>query len=162
MRIFRQRAETVTPIFSALILTILLFAGAVAVSSDAASARPLLPAERQYIPYRGVLPPCDDPAVFERIQSHFFQRESEFWKTGLAIDGFDRVREVGFRTNGLDYIPRRYCVARAHMNDAKLREVTYSIDEDLGIIGFGFEVEWCVRGLDRLNAFAPNCTMALP
>ena len=38
----------------------------------------------------------------------------------------------------------------------------YSINEDLGIIGFGFGVEWCVGGLDRNDAYAPNCKMARP
>jgi hypothetical protein len=128
----------------------------------AAEARPLVPAEARYSPFPGLVPACDNPAVFERIQSRFLARETEFWKSGLAIVGFDHAREIGFRSNGLDYIPRRYCVARALMNDTKVRAVTYSVDEDLGIIGFGFDVEWCVAGLDRLNAYAPGCKMARP
>lgn len=129
--------------------------------SNSAFARPLSPAE-EYFHYSGRLPACDDPAVFERIQSRFGDREREFWKSGLEITGFDHVREIGFRSNGVDYIPRRYCMARAYMNNHKLRDVSYTIAEDLGIIGFGFGVEWCVAGLDRLNAFAPNCAMARP
>jgi|SRR6516164_1947668 hypothetical protein len=142
-------------------LALALLAAGVASFSNV-TARPLVPAERRYIPYDGQLPSCDDPSVFERIQSRFNDRETEFWKTGLTILGFDTVEEIGYRTNGLDYIPRRYCVARAFMNDERVREVSYSIVEDQGIIGFGFGVEWCVAGLDRLAAFAPNCKMARP
>ncbi|WP_051952665.1 hypothetical protein [Methylocapsa aurea] len=127
-----------------------------------AAARPLVPAERRYSPYDGILPACDDPAALERIQSRFHDRESEFWKTGLEILGFEKVTEIGYRSNGLDYIPRRYCVARAYMNDAQLRSVSFSINQDLGIIGIGFGVEWCVSGLDRNDAYAPNCKMARP
>jgi hypothetical protein len=127
-----------------------------------AAARPLGPAERRYIPYDGVLPACGDPAVFERIQGRFHDREAEFWNTGLEILGFEDVREIGYKTNGEDYIPRRYCTARADLNDEKPRQVSYSINEDLGIIGFGFGVEWCVAGLDRNDAYAPNCKMARP
>ncbi|HUI19634.1 MAG TPA: hypothetical protein VLZ74_01125 [Methylocella sp.] len=128
-----------------------------------AAARPLVPAERRYIPYSGVLPACDDPAVFERIQGRFHDREAEFWDTGLEIVGFEEVREIGYKTNGEDYIPRRYCIARAYLNDEKKpRQVSYSINEDLGIIGFGFGVEWCVAGLDRNDAYAPKCKMARP
>ncbi|MGH6840749.1 MAG: hypothetical protein ACREDV_01440, partial [Methylocella sp.] len=58
----------------------------------AAAARPLVPAERRYIPYDGLLPACDDPAVFERIQGRFLDRETEFWNTGLEIIGFEDVR----------------------------------------------------------------------
>ncbi|MCI0734716.1 MAG: hypothetical protein L0Y50_00310 [Beijerinckiaceae bacterium] len=127
-----------------------------------AAARPLVPAERRYLPYSGVLPACDDPSVFERIQGRFHDRESEFWNTGLEILGFDEVREIGYNTNGYDYIPRRYCTARAILNTIRPHAVSYSIAEDLGIIGFGFGIEWCVSGLDRNFAYAPNCKMARP
>ncbi|HLH10509.1 MAG TPA: hypothetical protein VKV77_01380 [Methylovirgula sp.] len=128
----------------------------------AANARPQVPAEQRYDYYRGVLPSCADPGVFERIQSRFGAREGEFWKSGLTIVGFDGVREIGFRSQGLDLIPRRYCIARALFNNRSVRSVSYSIDEDLGIIGWGYDVEWCVEGLDRNHAFAPNCRMAQP
>jgi hypothetical protein len=141
------------------VLAVVLAAGA---SLDAASARPLVPAERRYLPYTGVLPACDDPAVFERIQGRFHDRESEFWNTGLEIMGFVEVKEIGYKTNGEDYIPRRFCSARAYLNDEKPRQLSYSIGEDLGIIGYGFGVEWCVAGLDRNDAYAPNCKMARP
>jgi hypothetical protein len=141
------------------VLAVALAAGA---SLDAASARPLVPAERRYLPYTGVLLACDDPAVFERIQGRFHDRESEFWNTGLEIMGFVEVKEIGYKTNGEDYIPRRFCSARAYLNDEKPRQLSYSIGEDLGIIGYGFGVEWCVAGLDRNDAYAPNCKMARP
>ena len=128
-----------------------------------ACARPLVPAERRYLPYDGMLPACGDPSVFNRIQWNFRERETEFWNTGLEILGFDDVKEIGYKTNGEDYIPRRYCIARAFLNDEKKpRQVSYSISEDLGIIGFGFGVEWCVSGLDRENAYARHCKMARP
>ncbi len=145
---------------------LLLAAGVMAAvfgcSSFAALARPLVPAEHRYDYYSGRLPSCGDPYVFERIQSRFHDRESEFWKSGLEILGFDEVREVGMRSNGLDYIPRRYCMARAHMNNQSVRTVSYAIAEGMGIIGFGFGVDWCVAGLDRNYADAPNCKMARP
>jgi hypothetical protein len=126
-------------------------------------ARPLVPAERRYSPYDGVLPACDDPAVAQRISWNFRQREDEFWDSGLEILGFGEVRETGYKTNGLDYIPRRYCRARAWLNDQrKPHQVFYAISEDLGIIGIGFGIEWCIVGLDRNDAFAPNCKMARP
>jgi hypothetical protein len=142
----------------------MLFAAGLAatVLSAPASGRPLVPAERQYLPYYDMVPPCDDPVVFARIQRRFFDREAEFWNSGLEILGFERVSEIGYKTNGLDYIPRRYCSAWAYFNDAKWRSVFYSLDEDLGIIGYGFGVTWCVEGLDRNDTFAPHCKMVRP
>jgi hypothetical protein len=133
-----------------------------ACNSHPALARPQVPAEDRYDSYQGSLPSCADPSVFERIQSRFHAREAEFWKSGLEIVGIHQVREIGFRSNGLDLIPRRYCVATAQMNNQSVREVSYSIDEDLGIIGWGFDVEWCLEGLDRNYTYAPDCKIARP
>jgi len=141
----------------------LLFAAcALFAAVDAVQARPLTPAESRYSRYSGMLPACDDPGVLSRIQSRFWNREAEYWNSGLEILGYDRVREIGFRSNGADYIPRRYCMARAYLNDQTARDVSYSVGEDLGFIGWGYGVEWCVSGLDRNYAFAPNCKMARP
>jgi hypothetical protein len=127
-----------------------------------AAARPLTPAEKQYIPYEGLAPACDDPAALERLQSRFHERESEFWRTGLEILAFDQVQEIGYRSNGLDYIPRRYCRARAYMNDDKWRPVSFAIVKDAGLIGGQDDVDWCVEGLDRMDAYAPGCKMVRP
>lgn len=156
--------KQISSLRSALALCAVLAAGVAGAAAvdEAANARPLVPAERRYNYFQNNVPACDDPAVFERIQGRFHDREAEFWNTGLEIMGFDDVTEIGYKTNGLDYIPRRYCSARAYMNDTKWRSVYYSIDEDQGIIGFGFGVTWCVDGLDRNGAYAPHCRMARP
>ncbi len=128
-----------------------------------ASARPLTPAEARHYPYNGRLPGCEDPEVTSRIQYRFAETENEYWHSGLAILAYRDVGEIGYRTNGADYIPRRYCMADALMSDQKWRTVSYSIGEDFGIIGlWNFGVEWCVAGLDREKAYAPNCKMARP
>jgi hypothetical protein len=126
------------------------------------AARPLVPAERRYSPFLGDLPRCDDTAVLERIQSRFQDTEAVYWSTGLSIVGFDEIREIGYRTNGLDHIPRRYCTARAILGDRKTYPASFAIIEDAGIIGLGFGVEWCLTGLDRLHSYAPGCQMARP
>jgi hypothetical protein len=146
----------IAPFF--LVLLASLFGG----GQSPLAARPIVPAERRYSPFEGILPPCHDTAVLDRIRSRFADREKEFWSTGLLILGFDKIDEVGYRSNGLDHIPRRYCAGKVILNDQKARGVTYSIAEDQGNIGFGFGVEWCVTGLDRLDAYAPHCTMARP
>lgn len=130
--------------------------------AGAAQARPLVPAEERDQPYSGNVRACTDPTAVGYIQGQFASREAEYWHSGLTIVGFDDIREIGMRSNGLDYIPRRYCQARAIMSDNKVRPVTYSIVEAGGGIGFGDNVIWCVTGLDRLDAFAPACQAAQP
>ena len=122
----------------------------------------VVPAEQRYAGYSGQLPACEDPWVLSRISDRFAQKESEYWASSLQIAGYDRVREFGMRANGLDYIPRRYCLARATLNDRREHTVIYDIEENLGIIGWGYGVEWCVVGLDRNLAFAPGCQSLRP
>ena len=146
---------------------------------ERAEARPLTPAERRYLPWTGEVPACDTPEVLDRIQTRFRQAEGEYWKSGLEIVGFDRFRETSYRGNGLDYIPRRYCTAKAALNDGKLRTVTYWVGEDQGFAGgdyFGgllpfsgrtnlinnWGVTFCVSGLDRNYAYGPDCRAARP
>ena len=147
-------------------------------TSARAENRPQTPAENRYLPWSGEVPACDSPWVLGRIQSRFYESESEFWNSGLELTGFDRFREIGFRSTGADYIPRRYCTARGHLNDGKIREVTYWIGEDLGFSGGDFllwspwysrtnlinnwGVTFCVNGLDRNYAYGQGCRAARP
>ncbi len=100
--------------------------------------------------------------MLSTITSRFAQKESEYWNSALQIDGYERFREIGFRANGVGYIPRRYCLARAQLSDLKPRVVIYTIQEDLGIIGWGYGVEWCVVGRDENFAYAPGCQAVRP
>lgn len=125
------------------------------------------PAEKDYSPYSAILPACNDPGVLSLISGRFAQKESDYWKSPLEIAGYDRIREIGFRSNGPGYIPRRYCIARAKVSDLRFRPVVYAIGEGEEILGFGFlgmgwGVEWCVVGLDRNLAYAPGCQAVRP
>lgn len=133
-----------------------------ALLAGAAQARPLTPAEGRYWSFSGKVPVCHDDGVLARIQARFSQRESGYWKSGLEIQTFTGIRETGLRTAGVDLIPKRYCDARAVMNDGKVRHVRYWIGENQGIIGWSWGVEWCVVGLDHHNAFGPSCRAAGP
>jgi hypothetical protein len=136
-----------------------------AVISFVAAARAetiIVPAEQRHFSYTGNIPVCDDPGVLERVGTRFAQKESEYWNSTLQIDKFDRVKEISLRGNGVAYIPRRYCIARAYLNDSQERTVIYDIQESLGIIGMGYGVEWCVVGLDRNSAYAPACSVLRP
>ena len=141
---------------------VLTLAIALAGVAGGALARPVVPAEKRYYDYDGDLPACDDPGVLDRIKARFSTKESEYWNTSLEIVSYDRVKLVAARPWGADHIPRNYCAARALLNDNSYHDVSYSVVEDLGIIGFGYGVEWCVQGLDRNLAYAPNCQLARP
>lgn len=127
-----------------------------------AQGRDQVPAETRDNPWSGEMPACDDPKVLSDVSSAFADKEEIYWDSSLTIAGYDRVRSVAYRPWGLDYIPRRFCTARALVSDGVRRQVYYSVREDLGTIGFTWGVEFCVVGLDRNRAYAPLCKMARP
>jgi hypothetical protein len=141
-----------------------------AVSGPAAITQYQTPAGELWAPYSSDLPKCDDWAVLSTISGRFDDTEAIYWGGKHAIDAFERVREIGFRANGLSYIPRRYCVARALIFDPRVpppdqrkpRTVVYSVGAAEGIIGMTWGLEWCVVGLDREHAYAPDCLVLRP
>jgi hypothetical protein len=128
------------------------------------------PAEGRWAPFSSALPSCDDPSVLGTISGRFGEAETTFWGGKNALENFDRVREIGFRANGLGYIPRRYCVARVTVIDPRVpppprppvHTVVYNVTAAAGIIGVTWGVEWCVVGFDREHAYEPACDVLRP
>src|SRR5947209_7408321 len=63
------------------------------------------PAEARWAPFHanlGNVPACDDPSVLDLITSRFSETENTYWGGVHAIDGYENVRDIGFRVNGLD------------------------------------------------------------
>ena len=141
-----------------------LYVGLMGVASGGltAQARPISPVERRFQPLTGNVPACGDRSVLDSVVERFQHSESEYWSSGLSLLSFDQIRDQGYRTTGYDFVPRRYCQARAAFNDNKYRQVVYWIGESLGFSGYGFGVEWCVQGLDRNYADGPNCQAVRP
>jgi hypothetical protein len=130
-----------------------------------ASARPLEPAESydfHAMPYDAAVLHCDDGFVLNGISFDFGQQQFELWHTNLKIESFDRVGEIGFRNNGPEFIPRRYCIAHALFNDGRERTVKYNVINNGGFIGINRGVEFCVVGLDHNHAYSPACSAAGP
>jgi len=131
-------------------------------ATAAQAAGLIVPAEERYHPWTGAVPACDDPGVLSWVSERFNQTEAEYWNSSVSLVGYDRIREIGYRANGVAYIPRRYCIARSVDAVGKFRAVIYDIGEDLGILGYGYGIEWCVVGLDRELAYAPSCRVLRP
>jgi len=142
----------------ALALAVLMSGGAMAPASAASIIERMIGLSGPR--YDAQLPPCEN--ALGAISSQFARKEAGYWNSALAITGFDRVREVATMPWAPDAIPRRFCTARAFLNDGKPRVVNYSIIEDGGIASLGYGVEWCVVGLDRNWAYNPRCRAARP
>jgi len=132
----------------------------------AASAEPrpgdTPPAEQRQSGFPPVYETCGSESVQAEIMLAFMARERDYWSSSLEIVAFERIAETGNRTNGLSYIPRRYCRAEALFNDGRRRSIVYNIGSQNGFIGAGPGIIWCVEGLDRERAYGPNCRAAGP
>jgi hypothetical protein len=136
------------------------------VASAGAAQTPSLPddppAEERLWSYWGDVPACGNELVLAEITRRFWDRERDYWDGALSLETFDAIRETGFRTRGLSFIPRRHCEASALFSDGAIRRVVYTIGENLGFIGLGWGVDWCVVELDRARAHSPACSGAGP
>jgi hypothetical protein len=163
MRIFSVSLRT-----SAFAIVLGALLGGIATADSARAANPLelnfwLSGPR----YDGQMGQCGN--ALSAISFQFAQKEGRFWNSDLRITGFADVQEVAYRPwespNGAyNSIPRRFCTASAMLTDGRARQVHYSIIEDGGFAGSGFDsgVEWCVVGLDRNWAYSPSCRSAKP
>ncbi len=148
--------------------------GGVSLAGAASGPQPITqyetPAEARWAPFSSDLPQCDDPGVLSTIQSRFGEAENTFWGGRNAIEGIEKVRDIGFRANGLAYIPRRFCVGRAAIVEPqsppperpKLHTVVYNVVAADSIIGWTWGVQWCVVGFDRERAYEPSCEVLKP
>lgn len=130
--------------------------------TDGAWATPPFPAEARTIPYSGNLPPCEDWWTLQVITQNFNYHQYWYSHARLELGQFDAIKEIGFRTNGPEFIPRRYCVARATFSDGRQREVKYNLIERGGFVGIGNGVEYCVVGEDPFHVYSPACRAAGP
>lgn len=129
-------------------------------ASAPAAARNDNPSE--YRGFSGNLPACDNPSVLGTLSSSFALRETSFADGRLSVGAYERIGEIGFRPWGANFIPRRFCTARAQFSDGRIRQVDYSVRDGLGLFGWTWEVNWCVQGLDRHWTYQPDCSMARP
>jgi hypothetical protein len=143
------------------LLSVACLTGFAAMATSSRYVAPPDRAEERIIPMYGNLPGCEDPAVLGEITSWFNSREAKFWGPLQAL-GYDRIRPIGYRPWGDDFIPRRFCTGRVALNDGSLHRVDYSVRESLGLFGYTWNVNWCVSGLDRHRSYAPDCKMARP
>ena len=91
---------------------------------------------------------------------NFRTKEFGFWNSELRIVGVEDIKETARLPWAAQSIPRRFCSGTAVINDGARHPMYYSIAEDTGMIGMDWGVNFCVVGLDRNDAYNPNCRAA--
>jgi hypothetical protein len=112
--------------------------------------------------YSRDLPACEYHAALDRIIRDFHAKENRFWNSELQIVGFENIHEIDTMPWAAQAIPRRYCGGTAVISNSTRHTIYYSIAEDDGMIGIDWGVNFCVVGLDRNEAYGPQCRAAQP
>ena len=103
--------------------------------------------------------PCADAGILGRISEKFrYQVRHVPNLPDVEISEFHRIHEHRYLPQREDRpIGRRYCGATALLSDGRQRSVWYLIEEGMGIIGIGNNVEFCVSGFDRWYVYNGRC-----
>ncbi|MBO6815170.1 MAG: hypothetical protein JJ891_09915 [Rhizobiaceae bacterium] len=107
---------------------------------------------------RETFPQCENEKVLRKVVKRFNQTERIYWEErGLSLE-----RISGPHLHNDHYLPespinRRYCHATAHFQNGKRRRMHYLIEEGAGFAGFGWNVEYCIHGLDPWKYYDGRC-----
>lgn len=102
-------------------------------------------------------PSCDSSKVLSKLKSRFNQTEKIYWHRGHRIS---RIEGVHLHSAGSNYdspFDRQYCHATAVFEDGKTRKMHFLIENGAGFAGFGWNVEYCVHGLDPWKYYDGYC-----
>ncbi|PLX38378.1 MAG: cytoplasmic protein [Hyphomicrobiales bacterium] len=144
-----------------LVRSAIRLAGAVFLAA-AALAAPASAADYYGGDYSERIPACDDAKVQSTIASRFAKADREYWREIDAIEAIDAIRQSGYKVDNPSPLARRYCHARVAMSDGRTRTMYYMIEEDAGFVGKCWNVEFCIRGLDRWHIYDPTCRTVRP
>lgn len=102
---------------------------------------------------------CEDTGILGRITDKFrWQVKHVPNLPDVGIVDFRKIHEHRYEPYSEDHpIARRYCGATAVLSDGARHDIWYLIEDGMGIIGIGDNVEFCVSGFDRWKVYNGQC-----
>ncbi|MEK1887712.1 MAG: hypothetical protein AAAB35_09110 [Phyllobacterium sp.] len=104
---------------------------------------------------------CGQAGVLNRIVNRFaYQVRHVPNLPQVGIHNFSDVRLTRYepsREPELAAVARHYCKATAHLTDGGQRPVWYVVEDGMGFVGIGNNVEFCVLGFDRWHVYDGQC-----
>lgn len=108
------------------------------------------------------LPGCGDPKVLSKIIFRFNEADRDLWHHQQSIYKISGIYERSFEDYYASNINRRYCYGGAILASGERRKVYYVIEQGMGLAGFGWNVEYCLRGSDGWYAYDGWCRVLRP
>ncbi len=102
-------------------------------------------------------PQCDDTKVLSKIVRRHNRAENRTWQRGIELDNIYNARERQTLAGGERQINRRYCRAHAELSNGRQPVVHYLIEQRQGFASIGWNVEFCIPGLDRWMVYGGSC-----
>ena len=104
---------------------------------------------------------CGQASVLNRIVNRFaYQVRHVPGLPQVSIQNFSDVRMTHYdpsREPDMAAVARHYCKATAHLSDGVQRPVWYVVEDGMGFVGIGNNVEFCVAGFDRWHVYNGYC-----
>ena len=102
---------------------------------------------------------CEDPYILAKIRDRFrHQTRNVPHLPDVDITDFRGIHEHRYLPYAEDWpIARRYCGATAALSDGSDRTIWYLIEDGMGFVGIGDNVEFCVSGFDRWMVYNGHC-----
>ena len=105
---------------------------------------------------------CHSPKVLSKVVRRFNQADKTYWKRGYRLSFIDGTHSHGMGSNYESTFYREYCHGTAHFDDDSYRKIHFLIEEVAGFAGFGWNVEYCVHGLDPWYYHDGKCRVLDP
>ena len=107
---------------------------------------------------RDKFPACTSDKVLAKLVKRFNKTEGIYWEDrGLVLSAVSRPHQHSEKPFRDSPINRRYCHGDAIFENGKKRRVHYLIEQGAGFAGFGWNVEYCIHGLDPWKYYDGRC-----
>lgn len=112
--------------------------------------------------YFNHFPDCYETKVLKSITKRFNKAERMTWNRG--IDMLDISNPHGHNRHGFEdsSISRRYCHAYANLSNGSRHKVYYLIEANMGLAGYGWNVEFCIPRYDPWRIYDAYCRTVRP
>lgn len=102
---------------------------------------------------------CEDGSILSTIESKFrYQVHNVPHLPHVSIVHWRGIQERRSQPYSEDWpIARRYCAATVDLSNGRSHKIWYLIEDDMGLAGFGDNVEFCVAGFDRWMVYNGAC-----
>ena len=104
---------------------------------------------------------CTTPAIIERLKSRVDHKFRGYTRTKLfLVEVIHPTERLSTRRDETHTVSRKWCHAKARMNDGKIRDIWYVIEKPWGFAGVPFMagVEFCIAGLDPWKVYGKDCS----